>query len=151
MLLKAGDFLSNRDISRIFNVCTRRGIRYSGNLRTNIHHVVLTTVLSKTPEESVENPYNDRFEGESLLYTGEGRLGDQQMTRGNLALKMQIEKRFPIYVFQKRSPGKYMFLGQYNVVSVQTEKQYDVHGTLRNVFIFKLEKVSDFAPLPRGL
>ncbi|MEM2676005.1 MAG: YDG/SRA domain-containing protein [Candidatus Bathyarchaeia archaeon] len=135
----------------MFNVCTRRGIRYSGNLKTGISHVVLTMVLNKTPEESVENPYNDRFEGGSLLYTGEGKSGDQQMTRGNLALKMQMEKRFPIYIFQKKSPGKYMFIGQYNVVSVQTEKQYDVHGTLRNVFIFKLEKVSDFAPLPRVL
>ncbi|MEM0096405.1 MAG: YDG/SRA domain-containing protein [Candidatus Bathyarchaeia archaeon] len=148
MLLKAGEVFSNREISRMFNVCTRRGIRYSGNLKTGISHVVLTTVLSKTPEESVENPYNDRFEGEVLLYTGEGKFGDQQMTRGNLALKMQMEKRFPIYVFEKKSPGKYIFLGQYNVVSVQTEKQYDVRGVLRNVFIFRLEKVSDLALLP---
>lgn len=143
MLLKAGNILSNREISRIFNVCTRRGIRYSGNLKAGISHVVLTTVLNKTPEESVENPYNDRVEGESLLYTGEGRIGDQQMTKGNLVLKMQMEKHFPIFVFEKKAPGKYMFLGQYNVVSVQIEKQYDVHGKLRNVFMFRLEKVSD--------
>ncbi len=150
MLLKAGDVFSNREISRIFNVCTRRGIRYSGSLRTGINHVVLTTFLNKTPEESIENPYNDRFEGERLLYTGEGRIGDQQMTRGNLALKMQMEKRFPIFVFEKKAPGKYMFLGQYNVVSVEIEKQYDVHGKLRNVFIFKLEKVSDRVLLQPG-
>ncbi|MEM2440296.1 MAG: YDG/SRA domain-containing protein [Candidatus Bathyarchaeia archaeon] len=143
MLLKAGDVLTNREISRIFDVCTRRGIRYSGNLKAGINHVVLTTVLNKTPEESIENPYNDRFEGESLLYTGEGRFGDQQMARGNLALKMQMEKRFPIFVFEKKAPGKYVFLGRYDVVSVQTEKQCDAHGRLRNVFIFKLEKVSD--------
>jgi len=147
MLLKAGDVLSNRQISRVFNVCTRRGIRYSGNLRTGINHVVLTTVLNKTPEEMVENPYNDRFIGESLLYTGEGRFGDQQMTRGNLALKMQMEKHFPIFVFEKKAPGKYMFLGQYNVVSVETEKQCDAHGKIRNVFIFKLEKVSNSTTL----
>ncbi|MEM2386243.1 MAG: hypothetical protein QXO67_04595, partial [Candidatus Bathyarchaeia archaeon] len=95
MLLKIGEILSNTEISRIFNVCTRRGIRYSGSLKTGIRHVVLTTVLNKTPEESVENPYNDRFEGENLLYTGEGRLGDQQMKRGNLGLKMQMEKGVP--------------------------------------------------------
>lgn len=148
MLLKAGDVLSNRKISRIFNVCMRRGIRYSGNLKTGISYVVLTTVLNKTPEERIENPYNDRFEGENLLYTGEGRFGDQQMTRGNLALKIQMEKRFPIFVFKKEAPGKYMFLGLYNVVAVQTEKQLDVHGKSRNVFIFKLEKVSSFALLP---
>lgn len=143
MLLKAGDVLSSREISRIFNVCTRRGIKYSGNLKAGIQLVVLTTVLNKAPEERIENPYNDRFEGESLLYTGEGRFGDQQLTRGNLALKVQMEKRFPVFVFEKKAPGKYMFLGQYNVVSVQTEKQCDAHGRLRNVFIFKLGKSSD--------
>ncbi|MCS7124873.1 MAG: YDG/SRA domain-containing protein [Candidatus Bathyarchaeota archaeon] len=148
VLLKTGAVLSNREISRTFNVCTRRGIRYSGSLKTGIRHVVLTTVLSKTPEESVENPYNDRFEGESLLYTGEGRLGNQRMERGNLALKMQMEKRFPIFVFEKKTPGKYVFLGQYDVVSVQTEKQPDAHGKPRKVFIFRLEKASDSASLP---
>jgi len=150
MLLKAGDVFSNWEISRVFNVCTRRGIRYSRSLKTGVNHVVLTTVLNKTPEESIENPYNDRFEGESLLYTGEGRVGDQQMTRGNLALKMQMEKHFPIFVFEKKAPGKYVFLGRYNVVSVETEKQCDVHGKLRNVFIFKLEKVSDRVLLQPG-
>ncbi|MEM3796863.1 MAG: YDG/SRA domain-containing protein [Candidatus Bathyarchaeia archaeon] len=144
MRLKVGDILSNREISRIFNVCTRRGIRYSGSLKTGIKHVVLTTVIVKTPEERVENPYHDRFEGEILLYTGEGRFGDQQMTRGNLVLKMQIEKRFPLFVFEKKSLGKYMFLGQYNVESVQTEKQPDVKGKLRSVFIYRLKRASNF-------
>lgn len=147
MLLKVGDVLSNREISRVFNVCTRRGIRYHGSLKTGINHVVLITVLNKTPEESVENPYNDRFEGESLLYTGEGRFGDQQMSRGNLALKMQIKKRFPIFVFERKAPGKYVFIGQYKVVSFQTEKQNDARGNPRKVFIFKLEKVSGSIPL----
>ncbi|MEM2281058.1 MAG: YDG/SRA domain-containing protein [Candidatus Bathyarchaeia archaeon] len=140
--MKIGEILSNTEISRIFNVCTRRGIRYSGSLKTGIRHVVLTTVLNKTPEESVENPYNDRFEGENLLYTGEGRLGDQQMKRGNLVLKMQMEKGFPIFVFEKKSPGRYMFLGQFNIESVQTEKQPDIEGKQRKVFIFKLKRVS---------
>ncbi|MEM3578757.1 MAG: YDG/SRA domain-containing protein [Candidatus Bathyarchaeia archaeon] len=148
MLLKVGDVLSNLEISRTFNVCVRRGIRYSGNLKTGIRHVVLTTVLDKTPDEIVENPYNDRFEGGSLLYTGEGRFGDQQMTKGNLVLQMQMEKRFPVFVFEKKALGRYAFLGQYNVVAVQMEKQLDASGKTRNVFVFRLEKVSDYALLP---
>jgi len=148
MLIKAGDVLSNMEISRLFNVCTRRGIRYSGNLKSGIRHVVLTTVLNKTPEESLENPYNDRFEGEILLYTGEGRVGNQQMHRGNLVLKMQMEKGFPIFVFEKKSPGRYMFLGGFKVESMQTERQPDIEGKERTVFIFKLRKISDSALLP---
>jgi len=145
--LKAGDVLSNLEISRFFDVCTRRGIRYSGNLKTGVRHVVLITVLDKTPEESLENPYRDRFEGHLLVYTGEGRVGDQQMTRGNLILKMQMEKGFPVYVFEKKSPGRYVFLGRFNVEGFQTEQQPDVRGKTRKVFVFTLRRVADFTLL----
>jgi len=148
MSLKVGDVLSNREISRIFNVSVRRGIRYSGSLKNGIEHVVLTTVLNKTPEESIANPYHDRFEGGCLLYTGEGLHGDQQMRRGNLVLKLQMEKRYPIFVFEKKTPGRYMFLGKYNVTSVQTEKQPDVDGKMRCAFVYRLERASPSVLLP---
>lgn len=109
MNLKIGQMLSNKDISRMFNVCVQRGIRYSGSLRTEIQHVVLITALHKTPEDIIRNPYNDRKIGDKLLYTGEGRYGNQKMNRGNLVLKRQMEKNYPIYVFEKKSPGKYVF------------------------------------------
>ncbi|MBS7620730.1 hypothetical protein KEJ32_01180 [Candidatus Bathyarchaeota archaeon] len=141
MLLKYGDVLSNREISRIFGVCAQRGIRYNGNLHKGIKHVVLITVLHKTPEENLRNPYNDRLEGEFLLYTGEGRVGNQKMERGNLALKRQISEGYPIFVFEKKSPGKYMFLGQYNVLSLHAEIQPDIKGQKRKVFLYKLKRV----------
>ncbi|MEM1539520.1 MAG: YDG/SRA domain-containing protein [Candidatus Bathyarchaeia archaeon] len=147
MHLERGDILSNREISRIFHVCTKRGIRYHGSLRNGIKHVVLITVLHKTPEESVQNPYNDRVTEKYLLYTGEGRVGNQKMERGNLALKIQMEKKYPVYVFEKKTPGRYMFLGQYDVKSVQEEIQQDVNRLERKVYLYKLEKVSDLVIL----
>lgn len=149
MLLKFGDILSNREISKIFNVCTRRGIRYSGSLREGIKHVVLITVLDKMPEESVQNPYNDRMEGKYLFYTGEGRFGNQEMRRGNFALKLQMERHYPIFVFEKKTPGRYMFLGRYNVISMQKEIQRDVKGDRRSVFVYKLERASVSVSLPK--
>ena len=151
MLLKFGDILSNREISKIFDVCVQRGIRYSGSLRDGIKHVVLITVLDKTPEESVQNPYNDRMEDEYLLYTGEGRLGNQEIRRGNLALKLQRERHYPIFVFEKKTPGRYMFLVQYKVKSVRRETQKDVKGNRRSVFLYKLERVAVSVPLPKEI
>jgi len=142
MLLKFGDVLSNQEISRIFGVCAQRGIRYSGNLQKGIKYIVLVTVLHKTPEESLRNPYNDRLEGEFLFYTGEGRVGNQRMERGNLALKRQMTEGYPIFVFEKKSPGKYLFLGQYNVLAVYAAVQPDVKGQKRKVFLYKLKRVS---------
>lgn len=147
MLLKCGDTLSNREISRIFGVCAQRGVRYSGSLQKGIKHVVLITVLHKTPEESLRNPYNDRVEDDILLYTGEGRVGNQKMTRGNLALKRQMTEGYPIFVFEKKTPGKYVFLGRYIVSLVQRETQPDIKGQTRKVFLYKLKRVSTLVPL----
>lgn len=130
--------LSNRDISRIFDVCAQRGIRYSGSLRTGIRHVVLITVLHKNSEDTARIPYEDRKVGGRLLYTGEGRYGNQKMSRGNLVLKLQMEKGYPIYVFEKKSPGRYAFLGEYEVVSWWDEFQRDSRWEKRRVFMFEL-------------
>ncbi|MEM3788702.1 MAG: YDG/SRA domain-containing protein [Candidatus Bathyarchaeia archaeon] len=140
--MKFGDVLSNREISRIFGVCAQRGIRYSGSLQEGIKHIVLVTVLHKTPEESLRNPYNDRLVGDILFYTGEGRVGNQKMEKGNLALKRQMTKGHPIFVFEKKAPGKYMFLGQYSVLSVHVEFQPDIKGQKRKAFLYKLKRVS---------
>jgi|GEM_PF-656920 len=142
MLLKCGDILSNREISRIFGVCAQRGIRYSGSLHEGIRHIVLITVLQKTPEEYINNPYNDRMEGDFLFYTGEGRIGNQKMDRGNLALKRQMDEGYPVFVFEKKGPGRYMFLGQYTVLAVTEETQPDVKGLERKVFLFRLRRTS---------
>jgi hypothetical protein len=117
MLLKCGDVLSNREISRIFGVCTQRGIRYSGSLHEGIRHIVLITVLQKTPEECINNPYNDRVEGDFLFYTGEGRVGNQKMEKGNLALKRQMNEGYPVFVFEKKGPGRYVFRAVHSVSS----------------------------------
>ncbi|MGC8999235.1 MAG: YDG/SRA domain-containing protein [Candidatus Bathyarchaeia archaeon] len=150
MLLKCGDVLSNLEISRIFGVCAQRGMRYNGSLNEGIRHVVLITVLHKTPEESLRNPYNDRLEGDILLYTGEGRVGDQKMVRGNLVLKRQMLEGYPVVVFEKKTPGRYMFLGQYNVLSVGREIQPDIKGQKRKVFLYKLKRVSATVSLNAG-
>jgi hypothetical protein len=91
------------------------------------------------------------MEGECLLYTGEGRFGNQEMRRGNLALKLQMEGHYPIFVFEKKPPGRYMFLGQYNVTSVRRETQKDVKGHRRSVFLYKLERASVLVSLPKEI
>jgi hypothetical protein len=56
MLLKCGDVLSNREISRVFGVCAQRGIRYSGSLHERIRHIVLITVLQKNARRMHKQP-----------------------------------------------------------------------------------------------
>jgi len=142
MRLRVSEIFSNKEISRVFNVGARRGIRYSGSLISKVDHVVLIMALDKTPQDLVTNPYQDRkMDDNRILYTGEGRLGDQKMTRGNIVLRQQMEENYPIYVFEKKSPGQYTFLGQYKVLSVQKETQRDSEGEDRLVFLFELDRL----------
>lgn len=141
-MLKRGDFLEAGHIYKLLRANPRRGISYSGSLHRGIKHMVLITVLRKTAEETVNNPYNDRIKGDLLFYTGEGLVGNQEMKRGNLALKNQSKNKYPILVFEKKKPGRYMFLGRYRVLGVTTEMQRDINGQKRKVFLFKLRRVS---------
>ncbi|MBS7643199.1 hypothetical protein KEJ26_01200 [Candidatus Bathyarchaeota archaeon] len=109
-------------------------------MKSKIDHVVLIATFQKMFEDPRRNPYEDRKIGNKLFYTGEGRYGDQKMRGGNLVLKQSREKKYPIYVFEKKSPGRYAFLGRYRVLSVQTELQKDSCGAERKVFLFRLHK-----------
>ncbi|MEM3596575.1 MAG: hypothetical protein QXJ53_00365 [Candidatus Bathyarchaeia archaeon] len=143
MKLKEGQILSNIEISRKFDVCAHRGIRYKGSIRKGIQYVVLVAAFQKSPEDFRLNPYDDKMTGNIILYTGEGRFGNQKMARGNLALKRQVEEKYPLYVFEKKSPGRYAFLGRYNVLNVRKDVQVDANGEEREVFIFELSKVRE--------
>jgi 5-methylcytosine-specific restriction protein A len=142
MKLLKGQALSNKEISRIFDVCTNKGIRYKGSLKTKIQHVVLIATFEKSPEDLIRNPYNDRKIDGKLLYTGEGRYGNQKMNRGNLVLKRQMKENYPLYVFEKKAPGNFVFLGQYKVLRVKKRFQADLNGEKRKVFAFELSEVT---------
>lgn len=149
MKLEEDKILSNIELSRIFDVCAHKGIRYKGSLRTRIQQVVLIAAFQKSTEDFKQNPYVDRKVGDRLFYTGEGRFGNQKMAKGNLALKRQIEEKYPLYVFEKKSPGRYAFLGRYNVLNVRKDVQADAEGREREVFIFELSKVHEKAAARR--
>lgn len=151
MKLSKGQVLSSREISRIFEVCTNRGIRYKGSLKTKIQHVVLIATFEKSPEDLIRNPYNDKKIDGKLLYAGEGRYGNQKMNRGNLVLKKQMKENYPLYVFEKKAPGNYVFLGQYKVSHVKREFQTDLNGEKRKVFVFELFEVAAFPVLETHL
>jgi len=140
-LLKRGETLHINTISRIFGTRVRRGITYCGSLRRGIRHVILIATFQKNPEDVI--PYRDRARDKFLFYTGEGLVGNQKMERGNLVLKKQIKDGFPVFVFEKKEPGKYVFLGEFKVLGVRRETQPDIKGQKRKVFLFKLKRVSN--------
>lgn len=53
---------------------------------------------------------------DSILYTGNGRRGDQKLDASNRALLDAIETRISVPLFNKLSPGRWKFLGFWQVV-----------------------------------
>lgn len=102
--------------------------------------MILVAAFRKSPEDFTLNPYVDMKIGDKIFYTGEGRFGKQKMARGKLVLKRQIKEKYPLYVFEKKSPGIYAFLGRYDVLGMRKEVQADAEGREREVF-FELSKV----------
>lgn len=126
------------ELSKTFGVGIQGGIRWSGD-SARPRLVVFITNSSGASDQN--HPYHDRWDGDILRYTGEGLEGDQAMSRGNLALNANISSDFPVYGFEKRSGGKYAYLGRFKVENVTQEQQPDAKGQLRDVFVFQMRLI----------
>lgn len=88
------------------------------------------------PDQSLnEEPHG----AERILYTGEGRHGDQQLSPGNRALVAAIESGHSAPLFNKLAPGKWQFLGTWHV---RDGEYVYLESGQRMIWRFTLEKNS---------
>ena len=132
IILNPGDSITNDQLTEIFEVGNMGGIRYS--TKNNI--LILLTTNS--------NDYNDEInDSEVVIYTGEGKQGDQLMIRGNE--RIRNSKNSTVLLFREihQEPGMrkrgaldniYTFVG---VVSYL--KHYFQNEDNRKVIKFVLE------------
>ena len=79
--------------------------------------------------------YADHWNGDELVYTGKGKLGDQQPTGQNLDV---IEDRRELYVFEAAGPRRLLFLGRARRVETRIARAPDDNDEMRDVFQFRL-------------
>lgn len=101
--------------------------------------VILISSIRKTDGNFV---YHDRWtEDGDYLYSGEGKRGDQSMSKGNLAiLNAEIEKK-SIHLFVKFSPQEYYYQGVFKLKDYVYENDIDINNDLRKEYKFRLRKV----------
>ncbi|MBA3714347.1 MAG: hypothetical protein H0W76_18120 [Pyrinomonadaceae bacterium] len=58
-------------------------------------------------------------DGEAILYTGEGRRGDQHLSPGNRALLAAVESGHGVPLFNKLAPGHWQHMGFWRVVAAE--------------------------------
>ena len=85
--------------------------------------------------------YHDHWTVEGdYIYSGEGKSGDQSMTRGNLAIKNAAADGKALHLFVKFSPREYYYQGVFEVVEENYVSEMDEDGAQRMEYQFRLRK-----------
>lgn len=137
--LHVDEHYTNDQIRQALSVENLGGIRPSLDARGNLRHVALLTASETSGKLVAENPYHDRIEGDVLLYTAQGREGDQELRGRNKRLIEQYSVPFPIYGFVNEGKQRYRFLGLLELLRHFPELQADTRGALRKVWLFELK------------
>jgi hypothetical protein len=134
---RVGEYYTNDQIRFALGVENLGGIRPSVDEKKQLRHVVVMTAAEESSRSLAENPYQDRIEGDILVYTAQGRTGDQQLSGRNKRLIEQYTVPIPFYGFCNVGKQTYQFLGLLELLRHYQETQADKHRDLRKVWLFE--------------
>ena len=80
--------------------------------------------------------YEDHWDGADLIYTGRGKVGNQQ--RDDARNLDVAENRRPLFVFEAAGPRRLLFRGRALNVEERTGRAPDDEGAMRDVLLFRL-------------
>ena len=141
--LIVGEFYSNDDIFTALKVGNAGGIRLSIRDKSVIRAVIMTSVQDF--HSTSENPYQDRLENGTLIYTAAGKTGEQTLAGVNQRIIEQKQFNFPIHGFvsvasrRDKSVGskRWKYLGLLEYLRHYPDMQLDSTGKIRRVWIFE--------------
>ena len=136
---KVGETYTNDEIRFSLDLENLGGIRPSLDSSGNVRHVAIMTAAEDSGRLLSENPYRDRIEGDILVYTAQGREGDQALAGRNKRLVEQYAVPTPFFGFANIGRQTYRFLGLLELLRHYQENQADTKGTLRRVWLFEFK------------
>jgi len=152
--LEVGRLYSNEEIFKSLKVGNAGGIRVSLTDKAILRAVVMTSVQSL--HAAGENPYHDRLEGDILIYTAAGKLGQQTLAGMNSRLIEQRKFNFPIHGFslvasrrnKSVGPKHWKYLGLLEYLRHYPDTQLDADGEVRRVWLFEFKIHNEQEVLP---
>ena len=132
-----GETYTNDQIRFALNLENLGGIRPALDATRHVRHVAILTASQESGKLRSENPYHDRIEGNVLIYTAQGREGDQELTGRNKRLIEQYTVPTPFFGFENVGRQTYRFLGLLELLRHYQEKQADTKGKIRRVWLFE--------------
>ena len=132
-----GETYTNDQIRFALDLENLGGIRPALDAKGRVRHVAIMTAAEDSARLRTENPYCDRIEGNVLLYTAQGREGDQALSRRNKRLIEQYEVPTPFFGFANIGRQTYRFLGLLELLRHYQETQADTKRAVRKVWLFE--------------
>lgn len=136
--------LSRHPILTYQQVEEKFGIKISGfgrGINPTSSTIVLISSIKKTGGNFV---YHDKWTKDGdYIYSGEGKLGNQTLTKGNLAIKNASSDGKEIHLFVKFSPQEYYYQGVFELVDYTYEDDKDEDGNIRKEYKFRLKRKID--------
>jgi Restriction endonuclease len=145
---RVGEIYTNDQIRLSMDLESIGGIRPALDSRKHVRHVAVITAAEESGRLRAENPYDDRIEGDILIYTAQGREGDQQITGRNKRLIEQYSIPTPFFGFVNLGKQTYRFLGLLELLRHYQETQADKNGHLRKVWLFEFRIHSNPETVP---
>ncbi len=143
-----GETYTNDQIRFALDLENLGGIRPSLDASRNVRHVAIMTSSEESGMIQSENPYRDRIEGDILVYTAQGREGDQELTGRNKRLIGQYGSPTPFFGFSNIGRQTYRFLGLLELLRHYQEKQFDRKRSLRTAWVFEFRIHRDPPVIP---
>lgn len=128
---------TNDQIRFALNVANLKGIRPSLDDTGALRRVAIMSALPEARAKLNENPYSDRIEGDTLVFTAAGREGNQQLARENKRVIEQYSSPIPFFGFVNHGRQTYEFIGLLELLRHYQEQQIDRTKTLRAVWVFE--------------
>lgn len=128
--LDIGQKLTNVELYEVFGCGNSGGMRRAKKTNSLI-------IISS----HVESIYEDRWDGDVLLYTGMGLNGDQSLDfNQNKTLNESSVNGVQVYLFEQFKVNEYTYLGPVELSGKPyTEQQPGQDGQIRTVYIFPLK------------
>ncbi|MCX5890980.1 MAG: restriction endonuclease [Deltaproteobacteria bacterium] len=149
---RVGEHYTNDQIRFSLKLENLGGIRPSISPDKTLRLIAIMTAAEESRKLICENPYRDRIEDNVLIFTAQGREGDQQLSGRNKRLIEQYVRPIPFYGFINEGNQTYRFLGLLELLRHYQELQADRRRTLRKVWLFefKIHQLPDVVPIDQA-
>ncbi|MDD6088388.1 MAG: HNH endonuclease signature motif containing protein [Desulfovibrionaceae bacterium] len=124
-----GQIISHKQLYTTFQCRNMGGMRRSNRLNC----LVLIS-------DHTKGFYEDKWFGNELHYTGEGKFGDQKISRQNKTLYYSKDNDIEVHLFEVFKRGEYVYQGIFELSNTPYEDiQKDINGEERIVWVFPIK------------